>query len=1379
MASQLDETAHPARIGTRYHVNAFLGRGGMAAVYRVTDTATQRPLALKQLAVPDSAPQRQELVALFEREFLALTQLSHPRIIQVYDYGFDDTAPYYTMELLDGGDLRERSPLPWRDACVLLSGVCSSLALIHSRRLVHRDVSPGNIRCTHDGQAKLFDFGAMTSVGKALTVVGTPAFVAPEVVGGLALDGRTDLFSFGATLYFALTGHPPYPARSFSQLEALWKSTVPTPSSLVNGIPEALDALVMSLLCLEPAMRPRNAFEVMQRLAAIAGVELVEPITVSRAYLSSPTMVGRDEPMRVLRSLVNAAVAGRGRSVLVEGATGVGRSRLLDAGGIEAKMLGATVLVANAGRTRAEDFAVAQTLAEQLLERLPDPGLTSARSSGAFSVLFKEGIAAGPGADTRPRLTALAESGVPRLQLQTALAEWVLHVSGVHPLVIAIDDANEVDEPSAALLAVLASQARGHRLLVMVTAETGAPRRAVEALALLAGHSARIEVQPLTRAETGELLGSLFGDVQNLGPVSEAVYRLSLGNPRACLDSATHLVDKGVISYEGGAWTLPNRLDPRDLPNSAEDAIRASIARLEPLARGLAEAQALANDTFSREDYQLLSPDADPVSVDRAISELLSNQLLVADGGLYSLAHRGWASALTARMSRSDSERRHRALAVLYEHQLPIAFVRHLLAGGEVERSLDRLARLLASAGDASALSGGRQIATTDLATTIELALDAARAMHRPAREQHELRRWLMSLSAGAGDAFYWRAAPDWLAQLKRDSGLLDWQGLDDTDPGGRMARALEIAARRYAASPERERVYRPDEAIKMLCLYVLFSIAVASRNSDDELLESLPVLLEPLAPMLPVVETIRQNAIATCEARCRQQVEESRRRWKDVYERLGKMTAKEMPGVEITRNAVAFGIGSLEARMGLASAASWAELLERDPLQQVSALYLRKVVALQLGDSEGAERYQRRAEVLALQGRARQMFATTLHVELSAHALAGDLTGVKQVLARIRQLAAASPGWLPYVELGEAQFQELRGDLEAARRAFERCIAMARPDPSGKPWRIDAWAPAIAGYIASLVALERHAEARAGGEAALGTCRDLGIGVVVSHGISRALALAEAKLDCYAEAVARLEALIAEQQKIGVTGLILGASYEARARIAIWASDAPAIEKYSNLTATEYRHGRGSALGARWERLMAEARRASQRALPRPSDRESGSLAAGRRTSPTGSMAETVDAFLRDASAARERAERALKLLCDDRAAAIGYLYLVGDDGLTLVASQGSAAEPEGLQQYLQEYFDLEVSQNGDDTVALTDAQVASARVGRTSFRDRTDVEHFPIMMTSLTDGMSRHAGAAAFVGGARPERSAGGASLVGALSAHLIRAGDTRGVA
>src|SRR5205085_1731189 len=113
-------------------------------------------------SVAAGAPEHARVAALFEREFHTLAQLQHPHVIAVYDYGLtSDAQPYYTMELLDGGDLVARAPLPWREACSLLFDVCSSLALLHSRRLLHRDISPRNVRCTRDGRAKLIDFGAM------------------------------------------------------------------------------------------------------------------------------------------------------------------------------------------------------------------------------------------------------------------------------------------------------------------------------------------------------------------------------------------------------------------------------------------------------------------------------------------------------------------------------------------------------------------------------------------------------------------------------------------------------------------------------------------------------------------------------------------------------------------------------------------------------------------------------------------------------------------------------------------------------------------------------------------------------------------------------------------------------------------------------------------------------------------------------------------------------------------------------------------------------------------------------------------------------------------------------------------------------------------
>ncbi|HKU42447.1 MAG TPA: serine/threonine-protein kinase, partial [Polyangiales bacterium] len=363
--------AEPTRIADRYQVHELLGRGGMASVYRVTDSASGRALALKQLLPAARNSRAASIVALFEHEFHTLKELRHPRVIAVYDYGVDGDAPYYTMELLDGGDLLARAPVPWRELCALMFDVCSSLALLHSRRLLHRDINPRNIRCTQDGKAKLIDFGAMAGMSSGgAQVVGTPAFTPPETLHRLATDARADLFSLGATFYAALTGQLAYPARTFAELVSAWEIRPQPPSARVPDLPAALDDLILSLLSLDPALRPQSAFDVMQRLAAIAGLDGQESVAVSRAYLSTPALVGRDDVLGELRAAIEQAGRAQGSGIMLRGAAGVGRSRALDACAMAAMTQGALVLRATASGNPAR-FAVAWELLKEVLYNLP------------------------------------------------------------------------------------------------------------------------------------------------------------------------------------------------------------------------------------------------------------------------------------------------------------------------------------------------------------------------------------------------------------------------------------------------------------------------------------------------------------------------------------------------------------------------------------------------------------------------------------------------------------------------------------------------------------------------------------------------------------------------------------------------------------------------------------------------------------------------------------------------------------------------------------------------------------------------------------------------------------------------------------------------
>jgi tetratricopeptide (TPR) repeat protein len=530
--------------------------------------------------------------------------------------------------------------------------------------------------------------------------------------------------------------------------------------------------------------------------------------------------------------------------------------------------------------------------------------------------------------------------------------------------------------------------------------------------------------------------------------------------------------------------------------------------------------------------------------------------------------------------------------------------------------------------------------------------------------------------------------------------------------------------------------------------------------------------LLEPFASLAPGVDAILHNAMATREARAYGQPEHARRRWIETHERLSKMTPDQVESLHAIRNAIASGIGSVEAQMGLSSASTWAELLEQDQLQRVHALYLRKTVRLQQGDWDGAEQLRRKAEMLEISATARQMFTSSLMIECEAHALASDLTGLRQVIDRIEPLAAKFAGWVPYRDVALGRFERIRGNFEAARREFEKALERTAPDEADPTRAVPAFAPASAGLVETLTALGAHAEALEVGERALETCAKYGIGAS-AHELSRVTALADAKLGNFDRAVARLERVIADQRELGVTGLNLGASYEARARVAIWAGDADAVQTYTRLTAQEYRHGRGSPLGARYERLMEEAGKAGSGPLPSLADFDAGSGQLGLLTTTPDAL---VTQAMSGAEQAADRGRRALRLLCDERKSDGGHLYLFADTGLSHVASIGDRVPPQGLLPFLSDRVEEAEAGLVTMTVAALAEQPEPAD-DSTTFVDESGVFHDPLMLTCVLDGEARQAGIAVLVHREMPVRKPV-SRLVAAVSAHLIRSGDTTGV-
>ena len=298
----------PASVG-RYTVLGELGRGAMGVVFRALDPALDRAVAVKVIAARSAEPARAsaELEARFLREARVAARISHPNVVTVYDAGREGGSLYLVMELVTGESLGARllrGEFPSApEALEMAAQVADALGAAHALGVVHRDIKPGNIMVTESGRVKVADFGVAKAVGEETdltrtgTVVGSPAYMAPEQVRGEALDGRADLFSLGVVLYELLMRRKPFPADTVTTLiyQILHEDPLADPA-----VSSALGESVAPFLrrCLEkvPGKRIPDAASFAAGARAVAGnLALADPAT------TAPTAAISTGPIRARR----------------------------------------------------------------------------------------------------------------------------------------------------------------------------------------------------------------------------------------------------------------------------------------------------------------------------------------------------------------------------------------------------------------------------------------------------------------------------------------------------------------------------------------------------------------------------------------------------------------------------------------------------------------------------------------------------------------------------------------------------------------------------------------------------------------------------------------------------------------------------------------------------------------------------------------------------------------------------------------------------------------------------------------------------------------------------------------------------------------------
>jgi hypothetical protein len=1250
----------PERIAAgRYQLRGLLGSGGNATVHEVFDSIRGTTLAMKRLSA-DAARGRTSAL-LFRREYRTLRELSHPAIVRAYDYGLDQGAPYYTMDLAPGVDVRALAPMHWREACRVLRDVVSALSLVHSRRLVHRDVSAGNVRRTDAGGAMLLDFGSLCPMGVASEIVGTPPFVPPESLNGRPLDARSDLFSVGALAYFLLTGRHAYPAARIAELKGVWSSTVQPPSTFAEDIPEALDSLVLSLLSLNPPARPGAASEVFDRISAVAGLGGDEGANVALGYLATPTLVGRDAVIARFRKRLRAVDRGRGSTLVIEGKPGFGRSRLLGSLLAEATLSHAIALYAQGAEGRAGVFGVARALAKRLLEIEPACARASLPDASVLETLGIEG-------------ELDASSGSPSLWRARAdgVAAWFTNVSARVSLVIAIDDIDDADDASMAVLAKLAEAARSRRLLVVGTARSAQGVTQTRFRSLGGTHTLRA----LAPNETRALVASIFGDGSGVEMVAAWIHELSEGSPRVALELSQHLVDAGIARYENGAWVLPGSLQGLDLPSSFEQAMSLRVASLGPMARMLAQGLSLTveGEPLLLEEYPALLSATEPEEILGALNELVAAQILVGRGGAYGFVHEAMRAAVERSVRSKARADFHRRLAEIYRAgstRANVVAAQHLLLSGDEGGAFETLARFIAER-DEYQVRGYRFLRSRDGGALHERLLDWGFSHGAPMPEIVRIARQLFGLANFAfGDAE--RHAPFVMAVLERQTGLVHWDEFAHVaDPLERIRACVARAEERWAKLPEAARGLDSRAAIAEFCNCTMYLAGMYSRTAQFDRVVGLLQKVERLAPLSLAVAVTADTVRFAANARRGWLASELRL---SVLDRIGK-PVPEMP--EQTRVGThlltLYYQGLEEAVTGDRLAFARADELEVDQPYTALGWQLRAVAHLFLGQERNAEACRKKRDIaLVGQGESERHVEAALSYESSACVALGDLMMVKRVLPALRERADAYPGWLPHCLFVEGAHEALRGDLPKAVELMERAVSLVTPGAH------QSWLEIEGRLVQLLVALGRERQAYVRARAALEVCDTHRLLPPYVDLLEASLALAEAKLGDAEGATARVAECVRRAEGRGAAGVLALDLYAIQAQVALAARDTATFAAVQKRIVQTCAKVDSKAFAGRLSALLRMSVGGGFEPVELPSRplrrKEAATLA-------------RVRTELELCSGAAERASRSLGVVLQQSGAQRGYLYLSQSDGFVLAASRSVDPPPIEAEDWLLKWL-------------------------------------------------------------------------------------------
>jgi tetratricopeptide (TPR) repeat protein len=736
-------------LNERYRLDAELGRGSMGVVYRARDALLDRDVAIKVLS---NSRLGTEGRARLLREARAAARLDHPNIVTVYDAGESDGAPFIVMQLVDGASLHERPPPDIDKIISIAKQLCAALEHANEHSIVHRDLKPENVIVTPDGAVKLMDFGLARSVASRITsegaIVGTVFYLAPEQALGGEVDGRADLYALGVMLYEWTTGRLPFTADDpVAVISQHLHAPIVPPRAHSEGIPPALDTLIVRLMSKIPEDRPASANEVLQTLERLTSSEADVEVTAELSLLDTVVrgrMVGRGGELTALREHWMQAGQGRGGMVLISGEPGIGKTRLANELIAYVRLHGGLVLQGGCYEYEAATpyLPLAEALRDwvhaQTTETLRDQLASTAAELAKLAPEIEAQL--GPLAPNPP-LPADQE----RLRLFDHVARFLQGLAAERGLLLFVDDLHWADHGTLSLIHYLLRRLRDEQLLILgAYREVELDRTHPLAASLVDWNrerlTARIQLGRLTPNECDALLAGMLGQESISPEFVSAIYRETEGNPFFVEEVIKSLIDSGQIYRQDGQWQYGEVADLA-VPQSIKEAIGRRLNLLSPEHTELLQYAAVLGKTFGFAELAAAFETSDTVSRQQedhlldALDGALAAQLIrVGEGEAFIFTHDKIREVLYQELNPIRRRRIHQRLGEglerLYEggeihtHVQDLAY--HFIQSGDLERGLDYALR--------AAEQAGRLYAHDEALNYYQQAADCAAALNQPGR---------------------------------------------------------------------------------------------------------------------------------------------------------------------------------------------------------------------------------------------------------------------------------------------------------------------------------------------------------------------------------------------------------------------------------------------------------------------------------------------------------------------------------------------------------------------------------------------------------------------------------------------------------------------